>query len=56
MAIVPYIEIAFPHDSIVSVRVGPGRHVEVRQQGVQRLLRSLGYDAEVLRSDVPLRT
>ncbi len=56
MAIVPYIEIAFPYDSIVSVRVGPGRHVEVRQQGVQRLLRSLGYDAEVLCSDVPLRT
>jgi Protein of unknown function (DUF2971) len=55
MAIVPYIEVKLPSDAIASVRVGPGNSTDVREAGVRRLLRSLGSNATVLRSDVPLR-
>jgi hypothetical protein len=56
MAIVPYIELPLDRDSIVSVRVGPGGNVAVRETGVQRLLKNLGCTASVTRSDVPLRS
>jgi Protein of unknown function (DUF2971) len=55
MAIVPYIEVQLPSDAIVTVRVGPGNFTDVREAGVRRLLKSLGSNATVLRSDVPLR-
>lgn len=55
IAIVPYIEIPFPREAVVRIRVGPGRHADIRQQGVQRLLDSRGYQAEVLISEVPVR-
>jgi hypothetical protein len=56
MAIVPYIEVSLPKDAIVTIRVGPGRHVDVREAGVRRLLKTVGCDAPVLHSEVPLRT
>jgi hypothetical protein len=82
MAIVPYIEVPLPKDAIVTIRVGPGRHVDVlepgidreggqlsaaakgsvftrrrhREAGVRRLLRTVGCEAPVLHSEVPLRT
>jgi hypothetical protein len=56
MAIVPYIEIPLPMDAIVTIRVGPGRHVDVREAGVRRLLRKVGCNAPVEHSEVPLRT
>jgi hypothetical protein len=56
MAIVPYIEIPLPLDAIVGVRVGPGRHSELRQEGVRRLLSAIHCDAPVRCSEVPLRT
>jgi hypothetical protein len=56
MAIVPYIEVAVARDAIVTIRVGPGRHVDVREAGVRRLLRKLDCGAGVLHSEVPLRT
>jgi len=55
MAIVPYIELRLPSDAVVTVRVGPGNSTDVREAGVRRLLKSLGLNATVLRSDVPLR-
>ncbi|MDQ6855008.1 MAG: DUF2971 domain-containing protein [Actinomycetota bacterium] len=55
MAIVPYIELDLPLDAIVSIRVGPGTNVDVREAGVRRLLKALGSRAEVLQSDLPLR-
>lgn len=56
MAIVPYIEIPLPDGAIRSIRVGPGNNIEVREAGVRRLLKSVGSEAEVLRSEVPLRS
>lgn len=57
MAIIPYIEVPFPREAVVSVRVGPGQHGLVRQQGVERLVRSTaGWHVAVERSDIPLRT
>jgi Protein of unknown function (DUF2971) len=56
MAIIPYIEMPFPREAVVSVRVGPGQHMPLRQQGVERLLRERGWGAKVLPSTVPLRT
>jgi hypothetical protein len=56
MAIVPYIEIALERDSIASIRVGPGDNVDIRESGVRRLVRTLGSEAKVTRSEVPLRT
>jgi hypothetical protein len=56
MAIIPYIETPFPREAVVSVRVGPGQHVDLREQGVRRLLRTLDGSAQVLCSDIPLRT
>lgn len=55
-AILPYIEIPFGLEAIVGVRIGPGRHAELRRQGLQRLLRAVGSAAQVSASDVPLRT
>lgn len=56
IAIIPYMEVPFPRDAVISIRVGPGRHIDVRQQGVQQLLDSLDYKADVLFSEVPLRS
>jgi hypothetical protein len=42
MAIVPYIELPLERDAIVSVRVGPGNNVDVREAGVRRLLKTWG--------------
>ncbi len=56
MAIVPYIEVPLSKDAIVTIRVGPGRHVDVREAGVRGLLRTVGCEAPVLHSEVPLRT
>lgn len=56
MAIMPYIEIPFPRDAIISIRVGPGRHTDIRKQGVQQLVDKADYKAEVLSSEVPLRS
>lgn len=56
MAIVPYIEVPMPKEAIVSIRVGPGRHVDVREAGVRRLLKTVGCEAPVRHSEVPLRT
>jgi hypothetical protein len=56
MAIVPYLEIPLAHESIVSIRVGPGDNAEVRAGGVRRLLKTVGSKAVVTHSDVPLRT
>jgi Protein of unknown function (DUF2971) len=56
MAIVPYIKVPLPKDAIVTIRVGPGRHVELRETGVRRLLRTVDCAAEVRHSEVPLRT
>jgi hypothetical protein len=56
MAIVPYIEIPLPMDAIVTIRVGPGRHVDIREAGVRRLLRTVDCQAPVRHSEVPLRT
>lgn len=55
IAIVPYLEIPLPHEGIASIRVGPGDNVDVREAGVRRLLRTLGINAVVTRSEVPLR-
>ena len=56
MAIVPYIELPLERDLIVSIRVGPGNNVDVREAGVRRLLKTLGCEATVTRSEVPLRS
>ncbi|MDP8955693.1 MAG: DUF2971 domain-containing protein [Actinomycetota bacterium] len=56
IAVVPYIKIPFPLEAIRSVRVGPGRHVQARQQGVERLLETKESRARVYVSEVPLRT
>ena len=55
MAIAPYIEISLPRSAIVGVRVGPGENVDVREAGVRRLIQTLGLDAAITRSEVPLR-
>jgi hypothetical protein len=56
MAIVPYIEVPFDLSAIKSVRVGPGVYSEVRELGVRQMLLTIGSEAEVLISGVPLRT
>jgi hypothetical protein len=56
VAVAPYIELRVPTDAVISIRVGPGRHVDVRSAGVQRLLARLGRDVPVLQSEVPLRS
>jgi hypothetical protein len=56
IAIVPYIAVRFPKDAIKSIQVGPGRHVDVRVQGVRHLLGTLEIDAEVTSSSLPLRS
>jgi hypothetical protein len=53
--IVPYIEIPFPLDAVATIRVGPGPHVDVREEGVRPLLHAVGCGADVRRSEVPLR-
>ncbi len=55
-AIVPYVRIPFEPDAVVGVRVGPGRHVDLRERGVAGLLQHHGYDALVRSSEIPLRT
>lgn len=55
MAIVPYLEIPVERDSIISIRVGPGDNAEIRASGVRRLLKTLGSNAVVTHSAVPLR-
>lgn len=55
MAIVPYLDIPLSPEAIASVRVGPGSTSDVREAGVRALLRSIGSDATVLSSEVPLR-
>jgi Protein of unknown function (DUF2971) len=55
MAIVPYIEVPVPNEAIVSIRVGPGQHVDIREAGVRRLLNTVDCEAPVLHSEVPLR-
>lgn len=55
MAIVPYIQIPFSREAVISVRVGPGRHTDLRREGVKRVLHALGHNAQVTSSDVPLR-
>lgn len=55
-AIVPYIELPLERDAITSIRVGPGDNADVREAGVRRLLKTLGSEATVTRSEVPLRT
>lgn len=56
MAIVPYLEIPLPRESIISIRVGPGDNSEVRAGGLRRLLKTLGSHATVTYSEVPLRS
>ncbi len=56
VAIVPYLTLPLPLESIVSIKVGPGKNVEVRESGTRRVLKSLGSKATVTRSEVPLRT
>jgi hypothetical protein len=56
MAIVPYREWSFPLDAIRSIRVGPGQYLDVREEGVRRLLESLRSEIPVVRSQIPLRT
>jgi hypothetical protein len=56
MAIIPYIEIPFPRDAVMSITVGPGRHAVLRKLGVERLVRTLSCDPPVICSDLPLRT
>jgi hypothetical protein len=56
MAIVPYLEIPLERDAIVSIRVGPGDNAETRAGGVCRLLKTLGSQALVTYSEVPLRS
>ena len=56
MAIVPYVEVPFARDMIQSIRIGPGQHVDTREVGIDRLLRHMGCEVPVLRSEVPLRT
>jgi hypothetical protein len=56
MALVPYISIDMPRESIISVRVGPGDSPDVRAAGVRRLLEHYGMSAEVVASEVPYRT
>ena len=51
MAIIPYIEIPFPLDAVMSITVGPGRHALLRKLGVERLMRTLKCDART--SDAP---
>lgn len=55
MAIVPYVEIPLPRDAITRVIVGPGRHMDIRKEGVQRLLEALQCSAVVDGSAIPLR-
>jgi hypothetical protein len=55
MAIVPYIEVHVPKDAIAAIRVGPGRHVDIREAGVRRLLHKVDCEASVVHSEVPLR-
>jgi hypothetical protein len=56
MAIIPYIEVPFAGEAITSIRVGPGRHVDIRLQGIERLLDSFDYKAKVISSQIPLRS
>jgi hypothetical protein len=56
MAIIPYIEIPFPRDAVMSITVGPGRHALLRKLGVERLVRTLSCNPPVICSDLPLRT
>ena len=56
MAIVPYVEVPISLEMIRGIRIGPGRHVDVREVGVQRLLRHMECDIPITRSEVPLRT
>ena len=56
MALVPYISIDLPRESIISIRVAPGDSAEVRATGVRRLLTHFGMNAEVTASEVPYRT
>jgi hypothetical protein len=55
MAIVPYIALPLEPEAIVSVRVGPGNNLDVRESGLQALLVSIGRSVPVHRSEVPLR-
>jgi hypothetical protein len=55
-AIVPYVELPLELGAITSIRVGPGENADVREAGVRRLLKALGSNATVTRSEVPLRT
>ena len=55
LAIAPYIEIELPPEAILSVRVGPGAHSDLRREGVCRLVEALGIAADVSVSQIPLR-
>lgn len=55
IAIVPYVEVPLPPSLIRSIRIGPGRHVDLREAGLRRLLNHLECDVPVSRSQVPLR-
>jgi hypothetical protein len=54
-AVVPYLKIPLKSESIVSIRVGPGDSAELRAGGIRRLLKTLGLNATVTHSEVPLR-
>jgi hypothetical protein len=56
IAIVPYIEVSFPREAVLGIRVGPGRHVAVRQEGVRRLIETFGRGVHISSSELPLRT
>jgi Protein of unknown function (DUF2971) len=55
VSIIPYLELPFALDAVRSVRVGPGNNTDVRAAGVERLLKSVGSQASVVTSAVPLR-
>lgn len=54
IAIVPFLAVPFPREAVIGVRVGPGRHVDVRREGLRRMLHQYEYQATVTSSEVPL--
>ena len=56
LGVIPYIKVALDLTAIEEVLLGPGPEIELREQGIARLLAAEGLvDVEVTRSRAPFR-
>ncbi len=56
MGPIPYLPVSFPPESLRQVIIGPGNHIETRQEAVCYMLSHFGYsDIVIKKSKIPLR-